>query len=118
MVAHCVFGVEGKLLSWIEPFLLYKKQLVTVNGVYSLFTLILSGVTQDSVLARFSSSFTFTIFKIVSMDQLPAALLMTRDSAKLSAVVRTQASFKRISLMLSSGQEGTTWCCMKASSNS
>ena len=59
-----LFGIEGKLLSWIEPFLLYKKQLVTVNGVYSLFTLILSGVTQGSVLARFSSSFTFTIFKI------------------------------------------------------
>ena len=45
-----LFGIKGKLLAWIKDFLLNRQQLVTVFGVHSVLTLVLSGVPQGSVL--------------------------------------------------------------------
>ena len=43
-----LFGIKGKLLAWIKDFLLNRQQLVTVFGVHSVLTLVLSGVPQGS----------------------------------------------------------------------
>ena len=45
-----MFGIEGKLLSWIQQFLLNRNQKVSVMGVHSFIALVLSGVPQGSVL--------------------------------------------------------------------
>ena len=45
-----MFGIEGNLLSWIQQFLLNRKQIVSVMGFHSLIALVLSGVPQGSVL--------------------------------------------------------------------
>ena len=45
-----LFGIKGKLIAWIKDFLLNRQQLVTVFGVHSVLTLVLSGVPQGSVL--------------------------------------------------------------------
>ena len=43
-------GVRGRLLSWIKQFLTNRNQYVTINGVHSSLSLVLSGVPQGSVL--------------------------------------------------------------------
>ena len=45
-----LLGVEGKLLSWIQQFLVDRKQVVSVNGVHSFIAFVLIGVPQGSVL--------------------------------------------------------------------
>ena len=44
------FGVQGKLLKWIEQFLTNRKQFVAIIGFHSMLALVLSGVPQGSVL--------------------------------------------------------------------
>ena len=45
-----LFGIGDKLLSWLKQFLIDRKQVVSVNGVHSSITCVLSGVPQGSVL--------------------------------------------------------------------
>ena len=46
----CSYGVAGKLLSWIEPFLSDRSQLVSLGGCHSSLVSVSSGVPQGSVL--------------------------------------------------------------------
>ena len=43
-------GISGKILTWIENWLINRKQKVVVNGKLSWFIDVLSGVPQRSIL--------------------------------------------------------------------
>ena len=45
-----LLGISGKLLDWLKAFLRDRKQVVAVNGFYSIIELVLSGVPQGTVL--------------------------------------------------------------------
>jgi len=47
LAAH---GIDGKLLEWIEKWLLDRKQKVVINGIFSGWKDVLRGVPQGSVL--------------------------------------------------------------------
>jgi len=43
-------GIAGDVIRWIKNWLTYRKQRVVLNGQYSGWSDVLSGVSQDSVL--------------------------------------------------------------------
>ena len=45
-----LYGIHPKIVKWVESFLTYKTQSVVVDGTFSLFALIISGVPQRTVL--------------------------------------------------------------------
>ena len=47
---HATYGVTGKILRWIETFLTDRKQIVCVEGSFSNWEDVLSGIPQGSVL--------------------------------------------------------------------
>ena len=57
-------GISGKILTWIENWLLNRKQRVVVNGKLSWLIDVLSGVPQESILGPFTHSLT------AALDQL------------------------------------------------
>ena len=44
------YGIKGKVLEWIKIFLTNRKQRVVVNGSFSRWVEVLSGIPQESVL--------------------------------------------------------------------
>ena len=44
------YGMQGKLLDWIKAFLTHRQQRVIINNSKSIFTDVISGVPQGSVL--------------------------------------------------------------------
>ena len=81
------YGINGKLHSWIGAFLSDRKQRVTVNGSYSSWESVTSGVPQGSVLGP--------LLFVIFIDDMPevvdenSLLVMFADDAKLSREVPT-----------------------------
>lgn len=79
------YGVKGKLLVWIREFLNDRKQRVMVNGSYSEWEKITSGIPQGSVLGPIL----FLIYINDLPDVLRCLLKLFADDAKLYRVVKS-----------------------------
>ena len=81
------YGVEGRLLRWIESFLTNRCQRVVLNGVKSSWASVLSGVPQGSVLGPLL----FVMFVNDMPDVVQSSILIFADDTKIYRPVR-QAS--------------------------
>ena len=73
------YGINGKILSWIENFLNNRRQRVTVNGIYSDWVAVDSGVPQGSVLA----ALLFIIYVNDIPDEISPIAALFADDTKL-----------------------------------
>ncbi len=73
------YGIKGKVLSWIRAFLTGREQRVVVNGAYSKWSPVTSGIPQGSVLGPVL----FVLFVNDMPDVVHSTLLMFADDAKV-----------------------------------
>ena len=97
-------GIAGCLLSWIESFITNRKQRVNVNGVYSEWKDVLSGVPQGSVLGP--------VLFIIFVNDLPDILntcscSIFADDTKIQAKVNSSDEADKIQEDLN---ELSKWC--------
>jgi ribonuclease P/MRP protein subunit RPP40 len=78
------YGVTGKLLRWIEDFLSGRKTRVKVNGSYSEWFEVLSGVPQGSVLGPLL----FLLFVNDIPDWIKSSIRMFADDTKIWKVIK------------------------------
>ena len=76
------FGIEGRVLNWIKNWLADRKQRVVLNGTFSDWINVTSGVPQGSVLGPLL----FIIF-VNDMEPAVSKLLKFADDAKLFGCV-------------------------------
>ena len=89
LAAH---GIDGKLLEWIEKWLLDRKQRVVINGVFSGWKDVLSGVPQGSVLGPLL----FVIY-INDIDEFIAShILKFADDTKIYHVVNSSTGIENL----------------------
>ena len=77
------FGIEGRVLNWIKNWLTDRKQRVVLNGTFSDWTNMTSGVPQGSVLGPLL----FIIFVNDMEQSVVSKLLKFADDAKLFGCV-------------------------------
>ena len=82
------FGIEGRVLNWIKNWLIDRKQRVVLNGTFSDWTNVTSGVPQGSVLGPLL----FIIFVNDMEQSVVSKLLKFAGDAKLSGCVSATAS--------------------------
>ena len=73
------YGIKGKIYDWIKDFLSNRKQRVVVNGKFSHWIHVKSGIPQGSVLRPIL----FLIFMNYLPDVLNCCLKLIADDAKL-----------------------------------
>jgi len=100
------FGVQGKLLKWIENFLTDRQQKVVLNGHQSRTSPVISGVQQGSVLGP--------LLFIMFINDLPtvvtSSVLTFADDAKIFQVIRTEEDHKALQNDLNALHAwSTTW---------
>jgi len=89
LAAH---GIDGKLLEWIEKWLLDRKQRVVINGMFSGWKNVLSGVPQGSVLGPLL----FVIY-INNIDELIVShILKFADDTKIYHVVNSSTAIENL----------------------
>ena len=80
------YGIKGHILKWIEAFLSNRKQRVVINGAFSEWQPVTSGIPQGSVLGP--------ILHIIFINDLPdvikCCIKLYTDDAKLFSVVNHQ----------------------------
>ena len=73
------YGIKGKFYDWIKDFLSNRKQWVVINGKFSYWTHVTSGIPQGSVLGPIL----FLIFINDLPDVLNCCFKLFADNAKL-----------------------------------
>ena len=86
------YDVNGNLLSWICCFLSHGKQHVMVNGHFSEFKDVTSGVPQGSVLGPLP----FTIYVNDSPSSVNSTLLLFADDTKLFHCIKSNFDVDRL----------------------
>lgn len=86
------YGIDGKLLTWIEAFLFHRKQCVIVNDNKSNWSEVSSGIPQGSVLGP-------TLFLIYINDietEIQSIIRLFADDTKLFNIADTDTDKLRI----------------------
>ena len=86
------YGVHGHLLSWINSFLLGRKQRVVINGLESTWKAVFSGVPQGSVLGPIL----FLIYINDIVDNLSCTTYLFADDMKLFNGITQDADMARL----------------------
>lgn len=95
------YGIEGKVLNWIDSFLTDRRQKVLVNGSESRWAKVLSGVPQGSVLGPIL----FVCYINDMPDTISSLIYMYADDTKISRVVNMKSDWKALQKDLNSLQE-------------
>lgn len=95
------YGVRGKIHNWIKSFLSGRKQRVVVDGVYSDWTPVISGVPQGSVLGPLL----FLVFINDMPEVVDAVLLMFADDTKIMKIIKDAEDSKSLQIELDSAHQ-------------
>lgn len=86
------YGIEGEVLNWIKDFLTGRRQRVVINGKYSEWKDVTSGIPQGSVLGP--------VLFIIYMNDMPDALLsfckIFADDSKIYVPVNSRADQEKL----------------------
>ena len=80
------YGIDGKLLSWIEAFLTGREQVVRVNGELSEPKPVISGIPQGSVLGPLL----FVLYINDLPDVVKSNILLFADDTKIFKQVKSK----------------------------
>lgn len=101
-------GIDGFLLTWLENWLRNRRQRVVLNGLFSTWKAVLSGVPQGSILGPLL----FLIF-INCFDNVALLITILRkfaDDAKLGQIIRDETDRQRLQECLNNLSEwAVTW---------
>ena len=86
--------IDGKLLEWIEKWLLDRKQRVVINGIFSGWKDVLSGVPQGSVLGPLL--FMIYINDIDELKFITSHILKFADDTKIYHVVNSSTAIANL----------------------
>ena len=90
------YGIQGNLLSWIEAFLIGRKQRVVLNGHCSTWADVLSGVPQGSVLGPLL----FNIYVNDIPDMVKSPILSFADDIKIFRSIKSYEDYTQLQLDL------------------
>jgi hypothetical protein len=108
MAQLSVHGIEGRVLKWIGTWLGDRRQRVVLNGAFSCWEQVLSGVPQGSVLGPIL--FLIFINNLDAMAHLITVIKKFADDTKLGQVIKTQADSERLQSCLDNMCEwADTW---------
>lgn len=98
------YGLSPQIITWIKSFLTGRLQRVGLNGVYSEYKPVLSGIPQGSVLGP--------LLFVIYVNDLPEAclnslLFMFADDSKLFNIIQNPSDYD---LLLNDCQNVFNWC--------
>ncbi|CAM5097662.1 unnamed protein product [Natator depressus] len=102
-------GIRGKILSWIENWLKDKEQRVGINGKFSEWRGVTSGVPQESVLGPIL----FNLFINDLEKGVNSEVAKFADDTKLLKIVKTKADCEELQKDLTKLSDWATKCQMK-----